>query len=284
MRYLKILPLILLLGFAPVSAGPESAPMPRGKVSVPVSNPVKPNPSPKIAPPLAAEPELIGATTFDYLAEFKVRNVPQGTAVIWDVYPDDQKTVTRIIKVEKACIIAGPARQYSIKVRLVKGEDVSEFKKNFTLTHGAPPGPGPTPKPDDPPIPDPTPAPIAEPGFRVMVVYQDTLRNKYSSDQRAVIFGEEFRDYVRTKAVKGVDGVTPEVRIWDVDIPGVENETDLWKKVWARPHPLKAKNASGQEVDVLWLIVSNGKTGWEGPIFPDTPLAEVMATLKKHGG
>lgn len=298
--------LLALLFLLPLTAQAASqlAPMPRLKAS-PIAakqepkKDVKPQPKPIPVPPkpapLAAEPELIGATTFDYLAEFKVRNVPTGTAVIWDVFPDDAKTVTRIIKVEKAILVAGPPREYSIKVRLVKGEDVSEFKKTFRITGGIPYVP---PKPVDPVVPvdpkidpivpvDPKVLPpIPEPGFRVMVLYQDALKHRYSSAQKDLIFGDEFRDYVRSKAIVGPDGKTPEVRIWDVDIQGVQNESTIWQKAFARPRLVdvngKATDAIG--AGYLWLIVSNGTTGWEGPVGPNDIYADIFARVKKVGG
>lgn len=254
-------------------------------------------PKPLPTPVFKGEPEIIGAESFDYLAEFKVRNVPVGTAVIWDIFPDDAKTVARIIKTEKACLIAGPPREYTIKVRLVKGEDVSEFKKTFVLTHAGvkpctepiPTPTPPTPTPPTPPTPVTPPAPIPEPGFRVLMVYQDSVFNTYSGNQRAVLSGEEVRNYLDTKAAVGPDGTTREYRIWDADIKGIENESKLWQAAFARPHPLTARltdptNGTSKDVNVVWMIVSNGKEGWEGPILPTTPISEVMTILKKYGG
>lgn len=290
----------LLFAFAPCqpsSLKAESVPLPRlvsaqpGKQVAAKGAVAAKAAQPKPLPTEKADPELIGATTFEYLAEFKVRNVPQGTAVIWDIYPDDAKTVTRIIKVEKAVIVAGPPREYSVKVRLVKGEDVTEFKKVFRITGGSPVPIDPKVDPIDPKV-DPKPIdpkvepPITEPGFRVLIVYQDAIKHRYSQTQKDLIFGDEFRDYLRSKAVLGADGKTPEVRIWDVDVQGVQNETPLWQKAFARPRIININGTPTDAVSAgyLWLIVSNGKEGWEGPVGPNDSYADILARVKKIGG
>jgi hypothetical protein len=191
-------------------------------------------------------------------------------------------------------------RQYKIRVRLVKGEDVSQLEKVFTLTGGVVPkpiDPKVDPKPVDPkvdpkPVDPPTPstAPIPDAGFRVLMVYQDKDKTKMSASQRLVLSGAEVRDYLASHCVVGPDMQTKEYRIWDVDVKGIENESQLWQKAWARPHPTvalvpdPANPAAKREVPTIWLLISNGKEGWEGPVLPTTPLTEVMATLKKYGG
>ena len=80
----------------------------------------------------------------------------------------------------------------------------------------------------------------------------------------------DWHNYVMTNCVKGKDGKTPEYRITDQDAP-VMQSSQLWADA------LKRKRDS-----LPWLLISNGKTGYEGPL-PAT-LAETLELAKKYGG
>lgn len=125
------------------------------------------------------------------------------------------------------------------------------------------PGPGPTPGPDNP-------APIPDAGFRVLMVYESAQLADYPSEQAALITSVRVRTYLNAKCVVGADGRTKEWRIWDKDIDA-STDADLWKKALAR------KRAS-----LPWLIISDGKTGYEGPL--PKKLDELMSLLEKYGG
>jgi hypothetical protein len=133
---------------------------------------------------------------------------------------------------------------------------------------------GPTPAPPEPeppgPTPDPTPtptpdgeAPIPEPGFRVLIVYESAdLANlpRWLGDA-------DLAGYLDAKCVKGPKGVA-EWRMLDQHI-SVAADMVLWAK------------ALGRKRDSLpWLIVSNGKAGYEGPLPKTKP--ETMAILAKY--
>ena len=132
------------------------------------------------------------------------------------------------------------------------------------------PGPGPGPNPVPPkPIPTPVvPAPIPVDGFRVLIVYETS--DKMTAEFQAIILGKEVRDYLAAKCVKGPDGKTPEFRIMDKDSV-VKDESKLWQDAMLRPRQ-----------SVPWLLVSNGRTGFEGPL-PAT-VADTLIILRKHGG
>ena len=131
---------------------------------------------------------------------------------------------------------------------------------------GVPPGPGPGPGPTPGPTPGPQPdgeAPIPEPGFRVLIVYETA---DLANLPRWLADGD-FRGYLDSHCVKGDKGV-PEYRIVDPQID-VSHANLLWAK------------ALGRKRDSLpWLIVSNGKTGFEGPL-PKTK-SETLAVLAKY--
>lgn len=133
-------------------------------------------------------------------------------------------------------------------------------------------GEGPRPPPVDPDVkpepPKPNVAPIPGDGLRVLIVYESMTN--LPPAQAAAIYGQEMRDYLNAKCPKGPDGRTPEYRIYDKDTP-VDNESATWKGAMSRKRD-----------SIPWLIVSNGKTGFEGPL--PANLADTMKIIKQHGG
>lgn len=119
-----------------------------------------------------------------------------------------------------------------------------------------PPTPGPGPEPG--------PAPIPQTGLRVLIVEETAERTAATS---AIIGSTAIRSYVAEKCAKGPDGKTPEFRIYDKDVTG---ESAVWQEAMKLPRQ-----------SLPWLIVSNGKQGYEGPL-PKTP-AETLTLLKKFG-
>jgi hypothetical protein len=128
-------------------------------------------------------------------------------------------------------------------------------------------GAGPTPGPDPPtPGPDPpSPAPIPEPGFRVLIIYESA--DLLPQGQQVILFGREVRDYLNRVCVAESTG-TKAFRIFDqhVDATG---ELKTWKDAMARKRD-----------SVPWIVVSNGTTGFEGPL-PKTA-QEFLELCKKY--
>jgi hypothetical protein len=115
-------------------------------------------------------------------------------------------------------------------------------------------GPAPAPTPPTPgPGPTPTP-PIDGIGFRVLILSESSERHTLTAEQRNILFGQKTRDYLNDNAVKGDDGKTPEWRILDPDTPFTE-ANNRFAKAMKRPR-----------TSPHWIIVSNGTTGYEGPL------------------
>lgn len=136
-------------------------------------------------------------------------------------------------------------------------------------------GQGPRPPPDPDPAPDPKPkpvdpAPIPGDGLRVLIVYESADLAKYPSAQNAILTALPIREYLNAKCPKGPDGKTTEFRIWDKDVDGY-SDSPLWGDALKRPR-----------ASTPWIVISNGKTGFEGPL-PAT-VADTLALLKKYGG
>lgn len=117
------------------------------------------------------------------------------------------------------------------------------------------------PKPIDP-IPKPPvvkpPVPVA--GLRVMVIAESTNGALLLSQKQInELYGEKMADYARTKLAKGPDG-TPEKRCVDKD-----SDPSKMNPVWQQFFAVWQKEANGV---VPWIVVSNGDTGFSGPL-PD---------------
>lgn len=166
----------------------------------------------------------------------------------------------------------GPAGQYQLELLAI---DIPWLGRNQVLRQvvvlavGTPPGPGPIP-PGPGPTPPQPPAPIPEVGFRALIIFDETSGAQLPQGQQDAIYGEAFRLLLSSKAVKGPDGKTPEWRIWGKDLD-VSGETKLWQDAYRLPHER-----------LPWLILSNGKTGYSGPL-PEK-IEDSMALVNKYAG
>ena len=158
--------------------------------------------------------------------------------------------------------------QFSLVVAACKGDSV---KQAVCLITAGTPGPGPKPPLPPDPIPDPiSDVPIPYPGFRVLVVYETADLTKMPAAQQNVLFTKVVRDYLNEKCIAGADGKTKEWRMWDKDV-ATQGETKLWQDAMKRSRK-----------SIPWIVISTGKTGYEGPLPADVPAA--MELLKKFGG
>lgn len=127
-----------------------------------------------------------------------------------------------------------------------------------------------TDQPPQPPQPD---APIKEPGFRVLIVEETADRSKLPVTQAVIMTSATFRNYLRNACVADSTASDGKAwRIWDKDTDAT-NELKLWQDA------LKSAK-SVKDFKTPWIVVSNGKTGYSGPL-PDT-LQATMDLCKKY--
>jgi hypothetical protein len=81
--------------------------------------------------------------------------------------------------------------------------------------------------------------------------------------------GKQFRDFLELKCVVGPDSRTKEYRIYDADI-SMSGESKLWQDVMKRPRS-----------SIPWIVISNGTTGFEGPL-PNS-VEDAIALINKYG-
>lgn len=135
-----------------------------------------------------------------------------------------------------------------------------------------PPPPDPGPKPPPPPPPDPPdPAPIPAPGLRVLLIYETAELGKLTAGQRAILYSAKVRAHLDAVCVKGPDGKTAEWRLWDANVD-TRGESALWQNAMKR-----------ERRSLPWVIISNGKAGFEGPL-PDGADAFLELLKRFEGG
>jgi len=134
------------------------------------------------------------------------------------------------------------------------------------------PPPTPEPEPAPKPKPEPTPVPIKADGLRVLIIYESSD----SQDAKSVIFSTKVRQFLNEKCVK--DGKQPEWRQYDQDLKpeDLADESTIWREAMTRTRP---RLGPGEQ----WLIVSNGKAGFEGKM-PTKDPDELIAFISKFEG
>lgn len=143
-----------------------------------------------------------------------------------------------------------------------------QARADFVVVIPGPPVP-PTPPGPTPPVPPPPgPAPIPGDGLRVLIVYESSEVAKYAPGQITVLYAKDVRDYLNARCVKANNW--PEWRVFDKDADA-SGESDLWKAALKRDRKT-----------LPWLVVSNGRDGYEGPL--PASVDEALALLKKYGG
>lgn len=167
------------------------------------------------------------------------------------------------VKVDDATYVVSKPGTHTLQVNVISDDPLQWDDQLVTVTVGESPSPDPAPDPEPTPDPHPGVAPIDGPGFRVLFVSETGER--MPADVEDAFFSPEITDYLNANCVK-VDGqpdfrrVDPDTRFTD---PG-----HRFAKALARPR-----------ASLPWLIISNGKSGYEGP-FPGGK-DETLALLKK---
>lgn len=110
-------------------------------------------------------------------------------------------------------------------------------------------------------------APFEAPGLAVLIVEEVEERGKLTKEQLNALSSQELRDWLNANCIVSADGKTREWKVWDKD-QDMTYATPMWKSAMAVPRQ-----------SVPWIVISNGKSGFSGPL-PSTQ-AELLATLNK---
>ena len=181
---------------------------------------------------------------------------------------DENNTLVRIFsetceptKVSTGIYTVTKQGTHTIKAVVLAQNPLSWDETVFTITVGQP---EPTPEPPEPTPPSPGVAPIEGEGFRVLFVAETSEPLPPAVEDS--FYSKLITDYLNANCIK-VEG-QPEFRRFDPDTP-FTNPQHRFAKALARPR-----------TSLPWLIISNGKSGYEGP-FPTTVEA-TLALLKQY--
>lgn len=190
----------------------------------------------------------------------KVPADSDGAALLWDVRP---ALPSFALDSERALLVSAKAAgRYTVTCETAKGSRIARASCVVTVGQAPPPGPGPTPP--APPVP---PAPIPADGLHVLVVIDGP---RLTAAQADALDGQAVRGYLNATCPPGPDGKTRQWRVWDRGVDPA-NEGKLWQDAFARTR--------GKPLP--YVIVSNGKAGFEGPLPADE--AALLALLRKYG-
>jgi hypothetical protein len=243
--------------------------------------PEEPVPVPPKPPPPSASVRLPADTLYVVrsLVPCLVLTSPQGiisvtpdagpVRIMAKIWPSGETTLAKFTEPYLYFVQAQTSGTAELIVIPEGTKDAAGITRKLVESQLAPiPPPDPGPKPPDP---NPSPAPIPVDGFRVLMIYESSELSKLSSEQRdGVLYGDKVRGYLNSHCATGPDGKTREFRIWDKDVD-TSGEAKLWQDAMKRPWN-----------GAPWVIISNGKAGFEGPL-PKTE-AEMLALLTKFGG
>ena len=129
-------------------------------------------------------------------------------------------------------------------------------------------GVGPTPDPEPDPDPQPGPAPIPEAKLNVLVIEETDDRRNLAQTPAGYAKLVAMQSVVWRKYVDGKQG---EFKHLDPDVSTSSGLAPKWRDAMARKRD-----------SLPWVIVSNGKAGYEGPM--PANLNDFMTLLKKYGG
>ena len=169
----------------------------------------------------------------------------------------------------KILVAKKPGKQ--VVYTLENGDDAKGVPPKFTaitlevIADGpTPPKPDdPTPKPVDPADADPLPGTA---GNKVLMIYDAADQSKLTANQRMALYSADVRKYLNSKCI--ADAGTPMYRIYP-DGTDTTNEAKVWQ------------TAMGiKRTSVPWIVISNGKTGYSGPL----PDSDPLTLLKKYFG
>lgn len=228
----------------------------------------------------AAEPTITapeGVVPIGGFADVEISGLENPNTLAWDIEPETRvrasspwgRPTDAILSIQ-----SNAEGKWSLAVAYVEGgKTVIKLIPILVGTQQpvpVPPDPGPIP---DPIPPSPQPVPLPGP-IRTLILRETASAYPLHQD---VLMSTELRNYLNEKSAKGIDGKTPEWRMWDDDYTDAQMELmqDHWRRAYA---DAKAK-ANGS---YPWLYISNGRDGYSGPL-PDTEDATLIL-LKKYGG
>lgn len=208
------------------------------------------------------------------VAPSKDKDGKPSTAYSWTVEGKDvsgKDVEADLYKHDNCLKFTGSPGTYRVRLVVVDFDKRIFDEATAVVVIGAGPDPGPTPPvPPVPPVPpEPKPdAPLAFQGFAVLIVYESKASTELPAGQQDVIFGKKVRDYLKANCLKDQGNPNGAYRIYDKDI-ATDGESKAWQDGMKRAR-----------AEVPWIVISNGKTGYEGPLPKNAD--EALALFAKY--
>lgn len=161
------------------------------------------------------------------------------------------------------CVVMNFDRSIVLSFAAKGGGETHVLRALATVVGG---GPNPEPGPGPGPGPQPGPAPIPEAGFRVLIVYESADMPAYPIETQIILSGQDVRDFLSAHCV--MEGGHPGWRMYDQNM-NVASDLEVWRKAMDRPR-----------TSVPWVVISNGQSGFEGPL-PKGP-TEFLDLCKRY--
>lgn len=267
---------------APVSAAVVAQEPPPQPAPQPVPNP-EPLPAPP-SPPKEEDPvasievqdslgqEVVGETKIGEMlilrSDKAIHSKDVAGSLTWIIEPQLQ---TFMSENGKTVILNTGLKPDVLKVMQIVSTKTGKNayqRMSIRIGQGPQPPPGPTPPgptPVDPPVDPPAPK---TGNLKVLVVYESEDLGELPSKQIEIFTTTLIREYC-DKACSKTAGQA-DYRQYDDDV-SVATEPEWIKKAF-----------SEQRQSLPWIVMSNGTTGFSGPL-PGT-IDETLALLKKYGG
>ena len=234
-----------------------------------------PAPPPAPLPPVIKAPKEVtgtGSKADPYVFTKSTRcilelvgDVPDLTKLKWD--KDDAPSDLEIIASRYASFSLYEDGLHQLTAH---GGDI--YSKVWFQIHSGLDPPGPTP-----PGPTPDPQPPEPSPLYVVIIRDSSTLSKVPQAQQLAIRSLKVKDYCATHCLKGKDGQTPEFRIYEPDTD-VSLQSAGIQKAFKTAVDDRAKSGDSGP----WLAVSNGTTGYSGPVPEDE--AKLLEKLQAYGG
>lgn len=240
----------------------------------PIRFPEYTTPTPEPKPPVTVEVNRLGPDRLYVIdsdvpcvvlaspAELVKITAETGPIKISGLFVDNVKRTTRTYSGKYVFVVeaAGTGKVELLVIPNGFKVEADIIRKILDVDNGTGPRPPPDPNPPVPPDPKPSPAPIPGDGLRVLIVYETGI--PMPAGQFSAIFGKDVRGYLDTHA--------KEYRVYDQNTD-ITHAPKVWQDAMKRPR-----------ASVPWIIVSDGKTGYEGPM--PANVRDTLTLLKKYGG
>lgn len=199
------------------------------------------------------------------LVRLELTGLADGDSAIWDAFSLAGAEADGLTAKSGAVyVFTGPPGKYRVTATYLSDGKLGQDRQYVTIGDAPEPDPVP-PEPDPeptPPEPKPDDAPFPADGLSVLILYETETQNDLPSGQRAILFGREAREFLEA-------ATDDRYRVFDADV-NVSKAEPPWRAALDVPHE-----------SLPWLIISDGTTGFSGPLPADVDAFKALVSEYK---